>query len=69
MYTPGFHCGPKLVEYSANPGNVAGIPGWFRLVRQQVQDERRTAITECSRVSVDLSGGAAKIGKFDLDFR
>ena len=57
-----FHCRPKFVEDSANPGNIAGIRGWLRPVRQQIQDKRSTAITECGLVRADPRRGAPKIG-------
>ena len=66
---PRFHSGPKFVEDSANPGNIAGVSGWLRPVRQQIQDERSAAITECGLVRSDPCRRATKIGKFNLRFR
>jgi hypothetical protein len=64
-----FHCGPKFFEESANPGYIAGISGWLRPVRQQIHDERSTAVTECGLVSADPCRRATKIGQFNLGFR
>jgi len=63
------HCGPKFVEGAANPGNMAGICGWLRPVRQQIQDKRRAAIAECGLVSADACSRTTEIGQFNLGFR
>src|SRR5258706_4542827 len=64
-----FHRWLKLVEESANPGNIAGIRGRFRPVRQQIHDEGSAAIAECGLVRCDPCRRATKIGKFNLGFR
>ena len=57
------------MEESANPGNIAGICGRLRPVRQQIQDERSAAIAESCLFRGDPRRRAAKIGKFNLGFR
>src|SRR6476661_10193637 len=65
---PRLHGWPKLIEHSANPGDVVGVGGDVRPARQQVHNEGSAAIAEGSFRRCDLGRSSTQVSKFNLGF-